>query len=280
MAKWLGSNGSDREIGDYTFMDSGFGDDVIGSTHAGEVYLQGGHGWDFVAIDYINNPRTFGTLSGGVGNDVVYGGALKDELIGRPGDDYIVAHGRGTHIYGAQGSDWVGAGDGARDLVLHGGDGDDKGRITVHDQNGRPFSVEAGLFGSIGDDELYGGGGDDLLVGGLGQDYFRGGSGQDIFRFTETAESLPGRSHRDEIRYFDPLEHDRVDLSQIDANETLPNDQAFKFIGSHHFHDRAGELRFKNGTIKGDTDGDGHADFEIRIQITGPDELSQHDFIL
>ena len=96
----------------------------------------------------------------------------------------------------------------------------------------------------------------------------------------EVEDSLPGGAHRDFIKDFDPSENDRMDLSPIDANENAGGDQAFKFIGSHKFHDRPGELRFTDGVVKGDTNGDGRTDFEIGIHITGPDELNQHDFIL
>jgi hypothetical protein len=48
--------------------------------------MYGGPGFDFVAIDYIQNPDTFGSLYGGPGNDVVYGGAKKDTLY-QPGDE-------------------------------------------------------------------------------------------------------------------------------------------------------------------------------------------------
>jgi serralysin len=280
VAIYEGSNGDDRKTGNYTLMDGGLGNDILNSTHPGEVKLLGGPGFDFVFIDYVKDPDTFGVIYGGPGDDVVYGGAGKDQLYGHSGDDYVVAHGHGTHLYGAEGRDALVGGAGANDLVINGGGGDDKGTITVHDQHRSPFSVQAGLFGSPGNDQLFGGGGDDLLVGGLGQDALHGGGGEDSFRFLATADSLPGSSHRDAIEDFDPSEHDRIDLSRIDANEGSSGDQDFKFIGSHHFHDRAGELRFSNGIVKGDTDGDGHPDIEIKIHITGPDVLGQHDFIL
>jgi len=58
--------------------------------------------------------------------------------------------------------------------------------------------------------------------------------------------------------------------------------QAFKFIGKQDFHHHKGELHyFKQGshiTVEGDTNGDGHADFQI--QVNGVGKLGAGDFIL
>ena len=169
MAVFLGSNFDDEKSGDFTIMDGGHGNDIINSTLPGDVLLLGGLGNDFVFIDYIQDPDTIGEIYGGPGDDVVSGGALDDRLHGKTGNDYIIAHGRETHLSGAGGRDALVAGDGAEHLLFLGGDGDDKGTITVHDQNRAPFTVEAGLFGSPTNDRLEGGSGDDLLVGGLGR---------------------------------------------------------------------------------------------------------------
>ena len=303
MAIYEGSNRDDTKTGDFTLMDGGLANDVLQDTHAGEIIMYGGPGFDFVAIDYIQNPDTFGTLYGGPGNDVVYGGAKKDTLYGgTTGDDYVVAHGHGSQLYGRNGSDALVAGPGARDVLIVGGDGDDNASvtITVRDQNRHPFTVQAGLYGSPGDDRIFGNDGDDLLIGGDGRDILHGGdghdvmigglgpddqlggNGNDIFRFLAVEDSFHGSKHRDFISDFDPREHDRIDVSGIDANELLAGDQAFKFIGTHKFHDRAGELRFSNDVLRGDTDGDGRTDFEVKLDVRGggPDDLSQHDLVL
>ena len=70
------------------------------------------------------------------------------------------------------------------------------------------------------------------MIGGLGPDDQLGGNGNDIFRFLAAQDSFHGSKHRDFISDFDPREHDRIDLSGIDANELLAGDQAFKFIGT------------------------------------------------
>ena len=58
---------------------------------------------------------------------------------------------------------------------------------------------------------------------------------------------------------------DKIDLSRIDANENRRGDQDFRWIGDDAFGERAGELRYKNGVVRADVDGDGRADFEIAI---------------
>ena len=128
------------------------------------------------------------------------------------------------------------------------------------------------LDGGAGNDTMYGGSGDDTLHGGLGRDVMFGGIGRDIFDIDSTLESPKGSANRDIIRDFDSSEHDLIDLSAIDAKTTKAGDQDFKFIGDKDFHDKAGELRFHNGRLEGDVDGDGHKDFQIQVAV---DELSQ-----
>lgn len=139
--------------------------------------------------------------------------------------------------------------------IAFGGDGND--RIVGHDQG-------AFLWGGRGDDTIIGGAGADVLVGGLGIDSLSGGAGADLFRFASIADSgLWGR--RDLILDFNQAEGDRIDLAMIDANLNTEADDAFLFVGSVGFSGRAGELTFFGGTLAGDVNGDGLADFEITL---------------
>ncbi len=58
-------------------------------------------------------------------------------------------------------------------------------------------------------------------------------------------------------------------MSPIDANSELAGNQAFKFIGSAAFSDKAGELRYalsgSNTYIQGDVNGDGTTDFAVLL---------------
>ena len=75
---------------------------------------------------------------------------------------------------------------------------------------------------------------------------------------------------------------DRIHLGDVDANSALAGDQAFAFIGSGVFTGVAGQLRYQqisgNTYVQGDTDGDGDADFWVRLD--GQHNLQGSDFII
>jgi|GEM_PF-6571485 len=122
------------------------------------------------------------------------------------------------------------------------------------------------LKGNGGNDTLVGRGGDDILVGGRGADKLTGGDGADSFVF-KTGESGATKKTADIIRDF--AKGDTIDLSGWDADASKKGDQAFDFIGRGKFGGEAGELRvLREDTktwIEGDTDGDGKADFLVRL---------------
>ncbi|OWJ60859.1 hypothetical protein BWR60_31410 [Inquilinus limosus] len=165
-------------------------------------------------------------------NDIRVGTSGADTIDGWLGDD---------QLDGGSGND-----------LLSGGTGDDL------------------LKGSSGNDNLKGGLGQDILVGGAGADILSGGGGADTFRFTAVSESAVGGS-RDIVYDFIRVEGDKIDLSGIDANTGVAGNQAFTFIGDEAFHHVAGELRFvtgdfASGSVVGDINGDGRADFEIFVR--------------
>lgn len=118
------------------------------------------------------------------------------------------------------------------------------------------------------------------LNGGNGSDTLTGNTGADVFTFQVITESLVGSS-RDIITDFSSIQLDKINLSVIDANVNLANDQAFNFIGNNvAFSNVAGQLRFVSATnsVFGDVNGDGVADFQI--DLTGVASLTAGDFIL
>lgn len=72
-------------------------------------------------------------------------------------------------------------------------------------------------------------------------------------------------STRDVITDFSRAEDHYIDLRSIDADSISAGNQAFDFVGSRSFSGEAGELRFKNGILSGDVDGDGYADFQLKV---------------
>jgi riboflavin biosynthesis pyrimidine reductase len=122
------------------------------------------------------------------------------------------------------------------------------------------------LSGDSGADTLKGFCGIDIIDGGKSRDRLYGGADADTFLF-ETGDSGKTKAKADTI--FDMTHADQIDLHLIDAQETLIDDQAFKFIGTKQFTGQEDELRYeklKSDTyIYGDTDGDGKADFTIHL---------------
>ena len=133
------------------------------------------------------------------------------------------------------------------------------------------------LQGADGIDQLYGNAGIDVLTGGLGGDTLYGGAGNDVFAYGDIGETT--------VAAFDKIADwnagDRIKLAAIDANTGVAGDQAFAFIGSAAFS-AAGQLQVTATAsatyIRGDVDGDGGADFMIRL--SGNQTLAASAFIL
>lgn len=239
-SKYHGDSGND------TFRSTGFNN-----------YFNGGSGVD--TISYVLQDDDRDQAGQGVEIDLADGTAYinSDQI-----EDLIsIENATGTDsaddIYGSS----------ARN-VLRGEDGNDL-------LDGRSGNDD--LYGGRGNDDLYGGSGADDLIGGLGSDYLKGGSGADLFVFDSIRESVVG-GNRDIIADFRASEDDLVDLSGIDANTLRGGNQEFDFIGGSRFTKEAGELRFVNGVVQGDVNGDGRADFEIRM--VGVTKMYDTDFVL
>jgi len=268
----IGTGGNDELVG-------GDGDDVLNGL-AGADRMAGGKGDDtyFVddpgdrtietdgdGIDTVKASVSFklaknveilkltgeGDISGtgnGLDNEV-RGNVGDNRLDGRSGDDKLGGRAGDDHVMGAKGDDVANGGAG-RDR-LQGGAGDDL------------------LKGGLGADELFGGGGDDRLIGHLGRDQLTGGVGADKF-FLDVADHSARGSGIDRILDFSSDQGDRIVLNRLDADVTAGGKQAFAFVGTAAFSETAGELRWmKQGTdvvVAGDLDGDGEADFHIRLE--------------
>jgi serralysin len=131
------------------------------------------------------------------------------------------------------------------------------------------------LYGRNGNDMLEGGSGGDKIFGQSGKDMLIGGSGADVFVFQTLSDSRG--SAVDTIEDFH-RGSDHIDLRGIDANTKVASDQAFTFIGKTAFHGKAGELRFADGIVSGDANGDKIADF--KINVAGLVAMSKGDFYL
>lgn len=254
-------------------LDGGDGNDILVVDNAGDV-TNGGAGTDTVElaaavtvtigadVEIVRNfsaanganttmnalDNTYGgsfmseTVFGGAGNDLIYGRTGNDGLNGELGND---------RLFGDGGSD-----------VLNGGDGNDLLYAGADDDT---------ILGGAGNDSLYGENGNDNLIGGAGVDLLNGGAGGDSYIFA-TGDSGATFATADRIQGFSSAQGDKIDLVSIGASN---------FIGSAAFSNSAGEFRAQlingNTYVQADLDGDGAADFMIRVDGNVP--LSVNDFI-
>lgn len=229
-------------------------------------------------------------LLGGLGNDTLNGAGGADALYGNAGNDQYVVDHLGDLVFEVlgEGADVV-----LTDLALY--------TLTQNVENltatglgglngsGNALAnvlTGAGgndvLHGLDGKDTLSGGAGADVLHGGAGVDSLTGGLGADTFLFDLFSDLGNTRTTTDTIADFSHAEGDHIDLSALDANSLLAGDQAFSFLGAGAFTRHAGELRSvataTGTTIYGDLNGDGVADFLIKVN--GNINLVSTDFVL
>jgi Ca2+-binding RTX toxin-like protein len=123
--------------------------------------------------------------------------------------------------------------------------------------------------------------GSNEIIGFGGADTMYGGAGTDTFKYISVTDSAPlGQGLTDYIADFNQAEGDRIDLSRIDANVNVDGNQSFLFIGNNNAfvdHWGAGQLRFNNGFVEGDVNGDFVADFAIEVNASA---LTDYAFML
>lgn len=212
----------------------------------------------------------------GLGDTISFAGALgklswveagdgNDRVVGRAGADLFDGAGGNDRLIGDAGNDQLLGGAGAD--LLDGGIGVDL------------------LEGGAGNDRLTGGTGNDSLNGGAGRDMLTGGDGNDRFLFSDGDFGGATRSTADVLLGWNP--GDRINLSKVDADSRAASvgNQAFSFLGTAAFNttdSKIGELRYEQSGsrvyVYGDQNGDGIADFVLRID--GVTTLAAGDFIL
>jgi Ca2+-binding RTX toxin-like protein len=261
-----GENGNDRLIvdnaGDVAI--GGAGIDTVQVIAAGLTYTVEGsveivsnHSGGALTITLNAFANTYG---GSAGIDTVMLSDGQDSAYGRAGNDIFLGESGNDYLFGQEGDDVLDGGEGL-DRLYGGSDGD-------------------ALSGGAGNDILYGEAGTDTLTGDTGVDFMSGGAGADSFVFA-SGDSGATLAMADRIIDFSNAQGDVIDLSAIDAVNG-DDDDAFAFIGSAAFGSIAGQLRTEviggNTYVQGDTNGDGVADFIIRLD--GNVALSSGDFFL
>ena len=247
------------------------GSDQINGSRFGDILL--GFSGDDILVGNPGNDRLLGgngsdQLVAGVGSDVLNGGTSADLMQGGAGDDQYIVDNSGDRVVELtdEGSDLVRATisfiltANVESLSLAGleaitGTGNALGNSM------RGNNTNNILSGGFGNDLILGAGGGDNIIPGANADDIAGGADADIFIFRFVRDCGKG-AERDVILDF---QHgaDRLHLANIDANYKVDGDQAFSFIGQGAFSSTAGELRYADGIVSGDVNGDGTADFEI-----------------
>ena len=240
------------------------------------------------------------TISGGAGNDSIRQsgtGAGYDVIDGGTGTDTLLATTANTAlgITSITGVEVISAG-GLAGVYVRGGSLADTLNFSNVTLTGITY-IDGGsgndtITGSAAADTIKGGGGVDSLIGGAGGDRLQGGIGQDVltgglnsdgFVWDDGEFGGMTATTADRITDFSKADFEVIDLSLVDAKTaTATTDDAFTFIGTAAFSNVAGQLRYQqtsgNTYVMGDQDGNGTADFWIRID--GLQTMVATDFVL
>jgi serralysin len=297
-----------------TYVDAGDDDDTVKSTIENNNKIKLGGGDDtYIGNGFSNNDNRWDQVHGNGGDDTFTVATAVSDYYGDGGKDTFDSAGYWNYFNGGDGRDTISYQRQDSDDFLQGrgvfvdlydkfartGGGREETLIDIENATGTSyadtinggqgnnilkgmdgFDVLSGrdgqdkLYGGNGGDNLFGDDGNDKLTGGKGQDLLEGGSGNDVFIFEKISDSVTG-DKRDLIDDFSHSEGDKVDLSKIDAGSS---NGSFDFIGDTAFSGTAGELRFHNHILSGDVDGDGKADFQIKIADVNT--MHNSDFIL
>ncbi|WP_186805347.1 peroxidase family protein [Citrobacter sp. TBCS-14] len=175
--KMTGGEGNDRLDGGEgaDLMVGGLGNDTYIVDNNGDVVTEGLNG----GIDAVQTALHNYTLTNnvetlvftGTGAFTGRGNAIANTITGGSGNDFLYGMGGNDTLYGGAGNDALDGGDGADNL--QGGAGNDK------------------LTGGAGNDRLEGGQGDDIMTGGAGNDTFVFSAGFGRDRITSGFDSNP-----------------------------------------------------------------------------------------
>ena len=206
-----------------------------------------------------------GLLRGDSGNDTLDGGAAGDTMIGGVGNDiYIVdAFDDVVAEVVGQGFDRVQT---SVTYVLAPGS-----EVEVLETTDPTAVTAIDLVGNDHNNTITGNDGVNIIVGGLGIDTLRGNGGGDGFLWSSIAEV-----GSDDVVDYSSAQGDVLHFTNIDANETMADNQDFTFIGTAAFT-APGQINWSNnGTdtfIQLNTDADLAAEAIIQLHTAPSGDL-------
>lgn len=235
--------------------------DDTGSVTPGDIVLYfEADSLDFIASDFSAG-QVVAPTHGQASSETFDGTVKADYIDAGAGNDTVRGYGAVDRLSGEDGADQL-IGDAGNDM-LDGGDQSDK------------------LSGGAGTDHMFGGAGNDVLTGGAAGDFLYGGIGPDRFDYNSLAE-FGGGSSAEIIQDFSHKQHDRIDVSGIDANTIMAGIQDFDLLdNAGAAFTAAGQIRFTFGatltTISFNTDNDLTA--EATLYVKGHVPLVDADVI-
>jgi Ca2+-binding RTX toxin-like protein len=289
-----GTAAGDALVGIENLIGSDYGDILTGDDGSNVLNGEGGD-------DILTGHGGTDTLNGSSGDDIVIGGVGADTLNGGSGLDWAqyLNSATGVHVSLSDGTGSGGEAEGDQLTSVEWLSGSDYADMLEGADNAERFYGHDGgdlitgrggddwMWGEDGGDALYGDGGMDLINGGNGADYLygglngifgdalKGGDGADKFVWLSLAEADFDLANlvcsTDNIGDFNRAAGDVIDLSAIDANQTLAGidgNQAFTFVGTAPFT-APGQISFfidgGDTYIQLNTDGSDDVDGMIRV---------------
>jgi Ca2+-binding RTX toxin-like protein len=226
-------------------LQGGFGDDDYFINSAGDVVVEAidaGHDRIFASFSFslANNENVEDLYLSGTGANDGTGNALDNLLVGTNADN-ILDGGAGADIMtGRAGNDTYRVDDPLDEVHEQPGEGIDHVEVSLNSFE-LDFQVENAtlmlgtggtLIGSGQNNILVGNAGNDALDGDFGGDQLTGGGGGDRFCYNDELDSGLDLQSADFITDFDPLQGDRIDVRQYDANDLVAGIQGWTFIGT------------------------------------------------
>lgn len=180
------------------------------ATGIGSITVNAGGGSDQAGLDPATIPVTVeADLSGGTGNDRLFGSGAADALDGDPGNDILDGGTGADDLRGGSGADVLSYTGRTEALIVTIGSGEDDDGGPLDQTASRRDTVRGDIeqvlggggpdtfFGDGSDDTLVGGGGNDRLFGLRGRDFLDGGLNFDHLSGGRGEDRLLGGPHSD-----------------------------------------------------------------------------------